>query len=217
MLTSLEGEDLVSSIIQSDPNSGPPTVIGPGLRIVILFWISLDTLPGTIIHRIQVKLGDDPEPLTLEYAGMPVGTHPIRLSPPLRGDRWLALNASNNTHHRRGLMVLKGKIQVPQRFAIDFVQLDSNGNSHDGDPKQNRNYVCYGAEALAVADAKVVSVKEGIPENVPDNTVRAVPITLDTGDGNYVALDLGSGQYAFYAHLQPGSIRVKPGDQVRCG
>jgi murein DD-endopeptidase MepM/ murein hydrolase activator NlpD len=30
-------------------------------------------------------------------------------------------------------------------------------------------------------------------------------------------LDLGDGVYAFYAHLQPGSIKVKVGDKVRRG
>ena len=44
-----------------------------------------------------------------------------------------------------------------------------------------------------------------------------MPITLDTIGGNYVMLDLGGGRYGFYAHLQPGSLRVKPGDRVRRG
>jgi murein DD-endopeptidase len=44
-----------------------------------------------------------------------------------------------------------------------------------------------------------------------------VPITLETVGGNYVILDLGQGRYAFYAHLQPGSLRVKAGDKVRRG
>src|SRR4051794_39339030 len=35
--------------------------------------------------------------------------------------------------------------------------------------------------------------------------------------GNHVILSLRNGHYAFYAHLQPGSIRVKPGDRVRRG
>jgi murein DD-endopeptidase MepM/ murein hydrolase activator NlpD len=32
-----------------------------------------------------------------------------------------------------------------------------------------------------------------------------------------VILDLGNGKYAFYAHLQPGSLRVKVGDRVKRG
>jgi murein DD-endopeptidase MepM/ murein hydrolase activator NlpD len=68
-----------------------------------------------------------------------------------------------------------------------------------------------------VADATVAAIKDGIPENVPGPTSRAVPITSETIDGNYVVLDLGEGRFAFYAHLQPGSLRVKAGDRVTTG
>ena len=85
------------------------------------------------------------------------------------------------------------------------------------DQKDNKNYRCYGSEALAVADGLVVGTKDGIPENVPGPSSRAVPITLETVGGNYVIIDLGRGRFAFYAHLQPGSLRVKPGDKVRRG
>jgi murein DD-endopeptidase MepM/ murein hydrolase activator NlpD len=70
---------------------------------------------------------------------------------------------------------------------------------------------------LAVADAVVAATKDGIPENVPLSEARAVPITQETVGGNYVFLSLGTSQFAFYAHLQPGSLRVKPGDRVRRG
>jgi murein DD-endopeptidase MepM/ murein hydrolase activator NlpD len=33
----------------------------------------------------------------------------------------------------------------------------------------------------------------------------------------YVILALGNGRFAFYAHLKPGSVRVKRGDRVREG
>jgi murein DD-endopeptidase MepM/ murein hydrolase activator NlpD len=60
-------------------------------------------------------------------------------------------------------------------------------------------------------------VKDGIPENIPGATSRAVPITLETVGGNHVIIDLGKGRYAFYAHLQPGRIPVKVGDKVKRG
>lgn len=33
--------------------------------------------------------------------------------------------------------------------------------------------------------------------------------------GNAITFDLGGGQFAYYMHLQPGSLRVKAGDRVR--
>ena len=44
-----------------------------------------------------------------------------------------------------------------------------------------------------------------------------MPITLETVAGNTITLDLGGGQFAYYLHLQPGSLRVKVGDRVRRG
>jgi murein DD-endopeptidase MepM/ murein hydrolase activator NlpD len=52
--------------------------------------------------------------------------------------------------------------------------------------------------------------------NVPANHAPS-GMTLDTMGGNLVVLDLGKDLYAFYSHLQPGSIRVKPDDRVRVG
>jgi murein DD-endopeptidase MepM/ murein hydrolase activator NlpD len=35
--------------------------------------------------------------------------------------------------------------------------------------------------------------------------------------GNYAVVEIGNGRYAFYAHMQPGSVRVKAGDKVTAG
>jgi murein DD-endopeptidase MepM/ murein hydrolase activator NlpD len=35
--------------------------------------------------------------------------------------------------------------------------------------------------------------------------------------GNHIVVDMGAGHFAFFAHLQPGSQRVKRGDRVKSG
>jgi murein DD-endopeptidase MepM/ murein hydrolase activator NlpD len=73
---------------------------------------------------------------------------------------------------------------------------------------------------LAVAAGRVVTARDGIPENIPghgDAFHPAVPITSETVAGNTITLDLGGGQFAYYMHLQPGSLRVKAGNHVRRG
>src|SRR5262245_38845217 len=221
-LARYEGNDLAALLA---PPGAPPDVekpkIGGGLRAVIYLWLTLEAgaeIPTTIQHRLSVKVGDFPEEMSFEAARVPVGQNPIVISPPLRGGEWLAGNGPSNTSgHRRALIPVAGGAHIAQRFAIDWVRLREEGRTFTGDPKDNKNYRCYGAEALAVADAVVAAVKDGIPENVPGPTSRAVPITLETVGGNHVILDLGQGHYAFYAHLQPGSLRVKVGDKVRRG
>ena len=41
--------------------------------------------------------------------------------------------------------------------------------------------------------------------------------TIQMAAGNHVVVDIGEGRFAFYAHMQPGSVRVKVGDKVKTG
>jgi murein DD-endopeptidase MepM/ murein hydrolase activator NlpD len=67
---------------------------------------------------------------------------------------------------------------------------------------------------LAVADATVVEAVD----QYPDLMVGARwDLTLDNAGGNRIVLDLGEGRFAGYAHLQPGSVTVHPGDRVTRG
>jgi murein DD-endopeptidase MepM/ murein hydrolase activator NlpD len=112
---------------------------------------------------------------------------------------------------------VEGRAVIAQRFAIDWVRLWSADSTSKGDQKLNESYRAYGAEVLAVADATVVAIKDGIPQNIPGEHSRAVPITMETIAGNHIILDLGGGRFCMYAHLQPGSLKVKAGDPVKRG
>lgn len=117
----------------------------------------------------------------------------------------------------------EGKARIAERFAIDFQKVDEKGDILPNpfpDEITNTMFFGYGADVLAVADGTVAFVRDGIPENVPQSSgeIRpAVPITRETVAGNQVSLALGPDRFAFYAHLQPGSIPFKVGDRVRRG
>jgi len=170
-------------------------------------------VPASLRHRITVgEVSVEGAPIT------PASTAAVAISPPLDGADWLAANGPGKASpHRRAFIPIEGRGRIAQRFAIDWVRLNLNGQTFTGDARDNKNYRAYGADALAVADAVVAATKDGIPENIPGLTSRAVPITLETVGGNHIVLDLGGGRYAFYAHLQPGSLRVKTGDRVTRG
>jgi murein DD-endopeptidase len=220
-LTRYESKDLDALLARPGYTGTDKQKIGAGLRAVLYVWITLDAAaqpPATLEHRLTFKVGDEPEEMTLAGARIVVSRGSIVIDPPLRGDNWLAANGPSNTSgHRRAMITVGGGAHISQRFAIDWVRLRENGQTFSGDPKENKNYRAYGSEALAVADGVVTEVKDGIPENVPGVNSRAVPITLETVGGNHAILDLGNARYAFYAHLQPGSLRVKLGDKVRRG
>ena len=194
--------------------------VGSGLRAVVYLWVPLSgAAPRAIRHRITVMPDSGAAvPLTLETSSVPVTSDLLIIAPPLRGGPWLAANGpSAESGHRRAMIPIGGAFYIAQRFAIDWVKVDAHYSTHSGDSLENSSYYAYGNDALAVADGIVTEVKDSIPENVPGINSRAVPITLETVGGNHVIVDIGGGHFAFYAHLQPGSIRVKLGARVKRG
>jgi murein DD-endopeptidase MepM/ murein hydrolase activator NlpD len=144
------------------------------------------------------------------------------LGPPLEGPDWLAADGPGNdpdNHHRRGILIFDGRPVISRRYAIDWKQV-KDGVSFSGDPQDKQSYYAYGKNVLAVADGRLVTAKGGLPDNIPghnDAFHPAVPITLETVAGNTITIDLGDGQFAYYMHLQAGSLRVKAGERVRRG
>lgn len=198
------------------------------------FWIDVilepgPPLPKALLHRVvtagaEVKLTAAVKPTsegtvqTTQTGGhVALSTRPAPLiGPPLEGTGWVAFNGCcKEVPHRRAGIPVNGALYVSQRFAIDWVKVDENSQQSNGDSDKNENWPTYGQKAIAVADAKVVSVLDGLPERVPN----ALPpdTTMQNVTGNHVILDLGRGYYAFYAHLQPGSLKVRVGDRVKRG
>lgn len=203
-----------------EDKDGAAGELAPGKSVIAYMWIDLaedEPAPGHLMHRFTVKLSGDETPRKLDGPTTVVWNRLTEIDSPLRGTNWLAVNGpSNVSHHRRSTVVLDGTPHIGQRYAIDWVKVGKDFKTFHGDPKDNRSYLCFGVDALAVGDGVVVEVKDGIPENVPDAT-PVVPITLETVAGNHIDLDLGGGVFAMYAHLQPGSLKVKLGDRVKRG
>jgi murein DD-endopeptidase len=196
------------------------TQLPGGVRAYVYLWIPVDAAhpPAKLSHRLTFRrIGADSSDVVLEGTAIPVYTELAQISAPFHGE-WAALNGPSNTSgHRRLVLGLDGHTAIGQRFAIDFLRLDSAGKSFRGDSLKNESYYAYGTPLMAVADGVIAATKDSIPQNVPGVNSRAVPITMTTVGGNYVAIDIGHGHYALYAHLQPGSLRVKVGDRVKRG
>ena len=142
---------------------------------------------------------------------MTVSDHqPAVISPPLDGPKWLDANSCcDMTAHRMAMNPLNGQLWAAERFAIDYVQLSADGTVYKGDRSKPESYPYFGADIHAVADGPVVGVMEGLPEQVAGQSPTGLP--LDQYGGNHVVQDIGGGNYAFYAHLKTGSVKVKTG------
>jgi hypothetical protein len=220
------------------PNNVYPRQIASGRTGVLFFWLTVDAsnaVPSALRHRFVFERNplirlrrnassDEAGDMVLEGFRVAVSSdRPIVIGAPLRGGPWRCGNGpAYNTDHQY-LSISEGRVRIAQRFAIDFRKVDAGGNvlpSPFPNEITNNMFYSYGAEVLAVADGVVAFVKDGIPENVPQasgEVIPAVPITGETVAGNWISIDLGRNRYAFYAHFQPGSIRVRVGDRVRRG
>jgi hypothetical protein len=172
--------------------------------------------PAAIAHRVTAVLRPD-RAFTVTTAETPViGGEALVLGPPLVGKGYLAGDGCCDTiRHVRALLPINGRFALAQRFAIDWEQIDGENRLGKGDLTKVESFTIFGKEVIAVADGTVIATRNDLPEQtpgkLPDN------MTIDQADGNFVVLDIGSGAFALYAHMQPGSVRVAAGAKVKRG
>lgn len=230
------GPSLSGMLILGGGESGP--AIGPGHSASLLMDVPMHSgdLPVALDHRFAITLQTRAAPdddhhgaalpagagigprVTFVAARTEVDPRPaVILAPPLRGDGWLVGNGccSEANPHRMAIIAIDGSPHVPERFAIDFVQLDSSSRLFHGSADDLSGYAYFGAPVYSVAAGTVVEVHDGDPEEVPGRMPSGM--TLDTAAGNHVIVDIGGGRFAVYAHFQTGSIRVRPGQRVGQG
>ena len=81
----------------------------------------------------------------------------IKYSLPFRG-KWYVVNGgiTQDTSHSWDIL--------PQRFAYDFIVIDEQGNSYNGDKENLHSYYCYELDFLATADGEINAIKNNFPD-----------------------------------------------------
>jgi hypothetical protein len=146
------------------------------------------------------------------------GRPPVVIAPPLRGSGWFGPNAccDPNWTHRSGLLAIDNTLTMVEAFAIDYMRI-VNGSIIKGDGSKLTDFYAYGEPIHSVADGRVVAVRKGQPNSPwPPAPNPAVKTSADY-TGNSVIARIGPHQYALYAHMKPGSIRVREGQRLRTG
>lgn len=222
-LLRLDGEELDAWIRTFSQGNGVRDLNG-GESAFVWLDVSVPTeenIPSILEHRLGLEFAEEIPPLvtssmTQTVAAVGVGTSDaVVIGPPLAGERWLNANGCCDlTAHRGAISPINGEFHAPERFAIDFVQLNPQGRLFDGALDELSSYDFYGADVLAVADGTIVGVLDGLGEQVPGTAPTGLAIT-EYG-GNHVVLDIGDGHFAFYAHLQ-SPIEVAVGQEVERG
>jgi hypothetical protein len=233
-LLSLAGADLAAKTRILGALDSATTKFGPAQSGIVWLDVVIDgaegptpAVPEELSHTVVVNLTDPmppimPATMAEDIASVTVSTHkPAVIAPPLDGPNWLSANSCCDlmTSHRMALNPLNGELWAAERFAIDYLQIGEGGTVFRGDATKNESFPFYGADIHAVADGPVVSVLDGMPEQIPGTDATGLQVA-EYG-GNHVVQDISGGgtekRYAFYAHLKTGSVKVRPGDQLSAG
>ncbi|WP_448097540.1 M23 family metallopeptidase [Luteibacter yeojuensis] len=217
----------VAAVAKPVPKDGTAAVVDPGKRGIVYVWITLPPavpVPRQLRHHMDMTTNGHAFVVDGVDVTVPSSAAPV-IGPPLHGGHWLAHEGpgASRSHHWGSMVAINGSLTVPQRYAIDFVGVDGTGRAIKASAKDLQatryaDWIGYGAEVIAVADGVVAGARDGEEEHAP---LKPQPepssLTTDGLFGNYVVLSIGPGQYAGYAHLAKGSVRVKKGDHVRRG
>jgi hypothetical protein len=226
VLLRLDGPALVRATQPLFGQEPTPAIPASGAAAVIMdVVLPHDQAAANLTHRITYALAPDAPArsaiarVTVDGPDLAVDPRPpIAIAPPLRGESWLAANgccAPTSGHRSFRVAVAGARIAKPETFAIDWIQT-RDGKLYAGDGTRNAQWFGYGAPLLAVADGTVVAVRDGMAEEQPGQSGASM-LRPGDGGGNSVVIEIASGVFAFYAHLQPGSAAVKTGDHVHAG
>jgi murein DD-endopeptidase MepM/ murein hydrolase activator NlpD len=100
---------------------------------------------------------------------------------------------------------------IDQRFAYDLLVIKNN-REYENKGWELKDFYSYGLPVLAPAGGKVVAAVDQYDDNSPLKPAKDVP-----AHGNTIVIDHGNGEFSMLAHLQRGSVKVKPGDKVTAG
>ena len=228
-LAVVEGGALQGLLNQPTPEGAPAdgVRVESGRSRTFFLWLALpdSVKPASLRHELtflttkgDVQRADDVRTTVVKAS-------PIRIAPPLRGGRWLAVEGPGNamSHHWGSPAAINGRLTIPQRYAIDWFGLDDAHHSlrsrhEDLATSVDEDWFGYGKPVLAVADAVVVDARDGIPNGKPLTPLETPEdLTARTLYGNFVVLQIAPGVYAHYAHLEAGSVAVRTGQRVPRG
>ena len=220
----IPGQFCDGALIPKGTQLAGPT-LAPGQAMLLIYQtFAYSGVRDSLRVSVHGKAG--PQDVAAE-ASLPIaqGSSKTAFRFPLHGVWFAAVGPTMHTGHRW---------VIPEQFAFDIARVGEGDLSYRGDGTKFSDYYAYGAEVVAAADGKVIAAVDGIAE---DTVILRRPSESDdaydqrqqgyqtqllqhgpeAAAGDYVMVDHGNGEFSLYAHLQPGSLKVKPGDVVKAG
>ena len=231
VLASVSGDALAKMTTRY---SGSNNLLAPGQSGIVFMDVTLapgEAVPASLAARMTITRQSNadgkpgpfpagapiPASATFTGASTAVGAPARTIGSPLRGGGWVSANGCCDaiTSHRGAVIAVNGRQNAPERFAIDWVQIDKDRKMYSGDGAKLTDFAFYGDPIHSVADGVVVNTWNESDEQVPlKPAVGLVPASIG---GNMMVVDIGGGAFAFYAHFQRDSLKAKIGDRVTKG
>ena len=188
---------------------------------MVYVWVTIpDTLPPVraLRHQIAMRIGDSQRPVSTDAAPLTLTDGARVIAPPLRGGGWLAANGPSNTSgHRRSVVPVDGRARIPQRFGIDWLQISRTAAAMRAIRKTTRTIAAMARRRSRSPTASFPKSKTASRKTFPVPRPARCPSPSTPPAATTSSSIFADGIYAFYAHLQPGSLKVKVGDKVRRG
>ncbi len=125
-------------------------------------------------------------------------------------EEWLVVNGGIEKEDSHSWEVIN------QRYAYDFVVVDSENKSYKNNGDKLKDYYCYEKNVLSPGDGEVIKVKDGI-RDYPHPGTMMIDFLAKDFRGNFVMIKHNKQEYSFMAHFIPGSFKVEEGDLVKRG
>jgi hypothetical protein len=228
-LASLSGAALLAATHPVGAMGTPSVTLPTSATFATMVDVTLPdgVAPKQLTHRITYDLPADLPPAfrallgTLREVRGPQlsvdASPPVAIGAPVSGPNWVSLNGCcgvPTAQHRLSLLPANGQWRKPELFAVDWVTT-KDGRLCTGSCSAPGEFASFGAPLLAVGNGVVVRAGDGVPDN--PTTTPPPPRTPTDFFGNHVVIELRPGVYAFYGHLQLGSVAVAVGDRVSTG
>jgi hypothetical protein len=182
----------------------------------LLLWLFCSEQSELGVDRLQVRLetaAAGKSPVTSELSvPIEVYSQKTTLIYPFRGKGIVLQGGVANGGHRNR----------SGQFALDGLGLDESWSvCAPGEAERNTDYRGWGRPLLAPAPGVVVhAVRDRPDQPVAGNSDPAyyAPEFSGGGDpGNHVVIDHENGEFSMIAHLQHGTLAVRPGSRVSQG
>ena len=211
---------------------GPDREFAPGAKSLTFnpfFELSRDLELSRLQYRFEFT-----EPSTEKRIVITTAVNPerysgkTRLRLPLEGRMWVKHGHDFFSSHRRWnplhplALRLFGPTGNFERYALDLMIVDDEGNVRRGKSDTNDDFHGWGQPVFAAAAGTVVAAhSDDADDDIATNRTGFDPERLSSTPmhnyGNYVVLDHGQGEFSLVGHLQRQSVGVKIGQRVREG